>query len=88
MKGLDKGGQGPTSDCCAIEEEEEEEEDTPVGTTGNYSAIVDLNTIQFTITHALVSSVFANCVLAADLRQWRFFSFRGHAVAFCLTLHT
>jgi hypothetical protein len=36
MKGLDKGGQGPTSGCCAIEEveeveeeeEEEEEEDT------------------------------------------------------------
>jgi hypothetical protein len=27
MKGLDKGGQGPTSDCCAIEEEEEEEEE-------------------------------------------------------------
>jgi hypothetical protein len=26
MKGLDKGGQGPTSGCCAIEEEEEEEE--------------------------------------------------------------
>jgi hypothetical protein len=25
MKGLDKGGQGPTSGCCAIEEEEEEE---------------------------------------------------------------
>jgi hypothetical protein len=27
MEGLDKGGQGPTSGCCAIEEEEEEEED-------------------------------------------------------------
>jgi hypothetical protein len=24
MKGLDKGGQGPTSGCCAIEEKEEE----------------------------------------------------------------
>jgi hypothetical protein len=24
MKGLDKGGQGPTSGCCAIEEEEDE----------------------------------------------------------------
>jgi hypothetical protein len=23
MKGLDKGGQGPTSGCCAIEEEAE-----------------------------------------------------------------
>jgi hypothetical protein len=28
MKGLDKGGQGPTSGCCAIEEEEEEEEES------------------------------------------------------------
>jgi hypothetical protein len=26
MKGLDKGGQGPTSGCCAVEEEEEEEQ--------------------------------------------------------------
>jgi hypothetical protein len=24
MEGLDKGGQGPISGCCAIEEEEEE----------------------------------------------------------------
>jgi hypothetical protein len=24
MKGLDKGGQGQTSGCCAIEEEEED----------------------------------------------------------------
>jgi hypothetical protein len=27
MEGLDKGGQGPISGCCAIEEEEEEEDD-------------------------------------------------------------
>jgi hypothetical protein len=27
MEGLDKGGQGPTSGCCAIEEKEEEEEE-------------------------------------------------------------
>jgi hypothetical protein len=27
---LDKGGQGPTSGCCAIEEEEEEEEEEEV----------------------------------------------------------
>jgi hypothetical protein len=27
MKRFDKGGQGPTSGCCAIEEEEEEEEE-------------------------------------------------------------
>jgi hypothetical protein len=26
-KGLDKGGQGPISGCCAIEEEEEDEEE-------------------------------------------------------------
>jgi hypothetical protein len=26
MKGLDKGGQSPTSGCCAIEEEAEEED--------------------------------------------------------------
>jgi hypothetical protein len=26
MEGLDKGGQGPISGCCAIEEEEEEED--------------------------------------------------------------
>jgi hypothetical protein len=25
MEGLDKGGQGPISGCCAIEEEEEED---------------------------------------------------------------
>jgi hypothetical protein len=30
MEELDKGGQGPTSGCCAIEEEEEEEEDVKV----------------------------------------------------------
>jgi hypothetical protein len=27
MKGLHKGGQGPTSGCCAIQEVEEEEEE-------------------------------------------------------------
>jgi hypothetical protein len=27
MEGLDKGGQSPTSGCCAIEEEEEEEDE-------------------------------------------------------------
>jgi hypothetical protein len=31
MEGLDKGGQGPTSGCCAIEEEEEEEEEEEDG---------------------------------------------------------
>jgi hypothetical protein len=28
MEGLDSGGQGPTSGCCAIEEEEEEVTET------------------------------------------------------------
>jgi hypothetical protein len=27
MKGFNKGGQGPTLGCCAIEEEEEEKEE-------------------------------------------------------------
>jgi hypothetical protein len=31
MEGLDKGGQGPTSGCCAIEEEEEEEAEDEEG---------------------------------------------------------
>jgi hypothetical protein len=26
MEGLDKGGQGPTSDCCAIEGEEKKDD--------------------------------------------------------------
>jgi hypothetical protein len=30
---------------------------TPFGTTGNYSAIVDLHTLQFTVTHTLGFSV-------------------------------
>jgi hypothetical protein len=30
MVGLDKGGQGPISGCCAIEEEEEEEEEAVI----------------------------------------------------------
>jgi hypothetical protein len=28
---------------------------TPLGTTGNYSAIADLRTLQFTVTHTLGS---------------------------------
>jgi hypothetical protein len=39
---------------------------TPLGTTGNYSAIADLNTLQFTVTHALGFSIFTNRILATD----------------------
>jgi hypothetical protein len=37
---------------------------TPLGTTGNYSAIADLHTLQFTVTHALLFSVFTSRILA------------------------
>jgi hypothetical protein len=39
---------------------------TPLGTTGNYSAIADLHTLQFTVTHALGFSVFTSRILATD----------------------
>jgi hypothetical protein len=61
---------------------------TVLETTTNYSAIADLHTLQFTVTYTLVFSVFISRILATDLTQWRFFSFRGHAVACWLTLHT
>jgi hypothetical protein len=67
---------------------------TPFRTTGNYSAIADLHTLQFTVTHThthihtLVFSVFTSRILVTDLAQWRFFSFRDLAVARWLTLHT
>jgi hypothetical protein len=38
-----------------------------VGTTCNYSAIADLHTLQFNVTHALGFSVFARRLLATDL---------------------
>jgi hypothetical protein len=40
---------------------------TQLGTTGNYSAIADLHTLQFTVTHALGFSVFTSRILATDL---------------------
>jgi hypothetical protein len=40
---------------------------TQLGTTGNYSAIADLPTLQFTVTHALGFSVFTSRILATDL---------------------
>jgi hypothetical protein len=33
---------------------------TPLGTTGNYSSIADLHTLQFTVTHTLGFSVYYN----------------------------
>jgi hypothetical protein len=39
----------------------------PLGTTGNYSAIAVLHTLQFTVTHALGFSVFTSLILATDL---------------------
>jgi hypothetical protein len=40
---------------------------TPLGTTDNYSAIADLHTLQFTVTHALVFSVFTSRIAGAEL---------------------
>jgi hypothetical protein len=40
-----------------------------LGTTDNYSAIADLHTLQFTVTHALGFSVFTSRILATDLWQ-------------------
>jgi hypothetical protein len=39
---------------------------TQLGTTGNYSAIADLHTLQFTVTHALGFSVFTSRILPTD----------------------
>jgi hypothetical protein len=36
------------------------------GTTGNYSAIADIHTLQFTVTHALGFSVFTSRILVTD----------------------
>jgi hypothetical protein len=43
---------------------------TPLGTTGNYSAIADLHTLQFTVTHALGFSVFTSRILATDYNSY------------------
>jgi hypothetical protein len=42
---------------------------TVLGTTGNYSTIADLHTLQLTVTHALGFSVFTSRILATDLWQ-------------------
>jgi hypothetical protein len=38
-------------------------------TTGNYSAVADLRTLQFTVAHTLGFSVFTSRILATDLSQ-------------------
>jgi hypothetical protein len=42
---------------------------TVLGTRGNYSAIADLHTLQFNVTHALGFSVFISRILATDLSE-------------------
>jgi hypothetical protein len=42
---------------------------TQLETIGNYSAIADLRTLQFTVTHALRFSVFTSRILATDFSQ-------------------
>jgi hypothetical protein len=42
---------------------------TQLATTGNYSAIADLHTLQFTVAHTLGFSVFTSRILATDLQQ-------------------
>jgi hypothetical protein len=39
---------------------------TPLGTTGNYSALAIPHTLQFTVTHTLGFSVFTSRILATD----------------------
>jgi hypothetical protein len=45
---------------------------TQLGTTGNYSAIAILHTLQFTVTHTLGFAVFTSPILATDLSQSHF----------------
>jgi hypothetical protein len=40
---------------------------TQLGTTCNYSAVIDLHTLQFTVKHAVGFSVFTSRILATDL---------------------
>jgi hypothetical protein len=42
---------------------------TVLGTTGNNSAIADLHTLQFTVTHALGFSVFTSRILVTDFNK-------------------
>jgi hypothetical protein len=40
---------------------------TPLGTIGNYNVIADLHTLQLTVTHAQMFSVFTSRFLETDL---------------------
>jgi hypothetical protein len=55
---------------------------TQLGTTGNYSAIADLHTLQFTVTHALGFSAFTSRILVADLSQCHC-HFKSHMKSSC-----
>jgi hypothetical protein len=58
---------------------------THFGSTDNYSHIVILHTLQFTVTHALDNSVFTSRILATDLShsQWQF---KSHMKSSCNSL--
>jgi hypothetical protein len=40
---------------------------TQLGTTGNYSAVANVHTLQFTVAHTLGFSFFTSRILATDL---------------------
>jgi hypothetical protein len=42
---------------------------TPLETTGNYSTVTKLHTLQFTVTHTLGFSVFTSHILATDFQH-------------------
>jgi hypothetical protein len=50
---------------------------TQFATTGNYRAIAILQTLQFTVTHALGFSAFTSRILATDISQSHF-NFNSH----------
>jgi hypothetical protein len=50
---------------------------TVLGTTGNYSAIADLQTLQLTVPHAMGFLVFTSRILATDLSQSHY-HFKSH----------
>jgi hypothetical protein len=50
---------------------------TQLGTAGNYSAITDLHTLQFTVTHALEFSVVTSLILATGL-SWSHWYLKSH----------
>jgi hypothetical protein len=58
---------------------------TELGTTGNYSAIADLHTLQFTVAHALGFSVFTSRILATDISQSHC-NFKLHSKSSCHSL--